>query len=250
MILLGVSVAAASAQQTIGINDVVRGVYERDSTFRAEVTDLTMSSVSFVRKLNGDGGVKEEKKFIKKYYFKDGLFKTEFLEYYKDGELQNEKELAKAVKEAKERRAKGRNRDASVNPLEVFSPATRDDYIYNLVGIETMNGYPCYHVTAACGMEDENMLEGDFWIDTTGFNPVLARFHPSKLPGPIKQMDFEMAYEPVVDGWWLPVSLKMRGRGKVMVFIKFNFSLEETYTDHTINSGLSDAFFQETDDEK
>ncbi|MEE9442537.1 MAG: hypothetical protein V3V99_07705 [candidate division Zixibacteria bacterium] len=53
----------------------------------------------------------------------------------------------------------------------------------------------------------------------------------------------DKALEDIIDGIYL------RGRGKVMIFIKFNFEVEEFYFDYKINTGLTDNIFGEANNE-
>jgi hypothetical protein len=236
-------------EKQLDIEEVIAGACERDSIRRAEVGDLTMLAESYSRKLTGDGEVKEEKKFFKNYYFKDSLFKVEFLEYYLEDELQDEKELEKQIAEAIERRKKGRSRDASINPIEPFYPENRQHYRFSMPGIEKQHGCICYHIVAECLVEDENLFEGDYWFEVNWLNLAHTEFRPAKMPSKIKQMDMTMSYAPVEEGYWLPVGFHLRGRGKVLVFIKFNFEVEEKYSKHKINVGLADDFFAEDNNE-
>lgn len=244
-----VVVAGAQEEGHLEIDQVIAGGVQRDSINRAEVKDMTMEAVSYSRSLTGDGEVKEEKKFIKNYFFKDSLFKVEFLEYYKDSVLQDDKELQKEIKEAAERRAKGRNRDASINPMEPFYPENRQHYRFSMPGVEVKRGCVVYHVVAECMIEDENLYEGDFWFEVKWLNLIYAEFHPAKMPSKIKQLDMIKSFAPVEHGYWLPTGFSLRGRGKVLMFIKFNFEVEERYSKHEINVGLTDEFFAEDDDE-
>lgn len=229
------------------IEKIVDGAYLRDSLNRAIMDDITFSAESYSRKLKGNGEVKEEKKYFKTYYFKDTLFRAEFLEYSKNGEKQSEKDLQKQIEDLEK---KGHLRDVTINPLRPFYPDARSDYRFNLLGVESKADYSCYHVTVECLIEDKELYEGDYWLETTNLNLVTAQFHPSKLPGPIKQLDMEMSYAPLDDGYWLPRRFHLFGRGRVMLFIKFNFEVEESYSDHLVNSGLTKDFFQEKSDEK
>ena len=230
------------------VDDIVQAAYQRDSIQRSEINDLMISAESFARKLSGDGDIKEEKRFIKTYYFKDTLFKSEFHEYYKDDELQGEKDLKKEIEEARKRREKGRSRDASVQPLLPFYPDLRADYEFELNGTETRDGYRCYRVKARSKIKDEDRLEGEYWIDMEKYRLVYVEFHPAKLPGPIKQLDMQMTYALTEDNYWLMRKFHMYGRGKVMVFIKFHFEVEELYSDYRINTGLSEDIFKGVDD--
>ncbi len=235
--------------QQMEIDKIVEGAYLRDSTARAGMADLTMTAESFARRLTGDNAVKEEKKFLKTYYFKDTLFRVDFLEYSLDGVRQDSAKLAAEIKDAAERRKKGRMRDATIRPLEPFSPEHRADYEFALIGTEEKQGRQCYRVEAECLRDDQNLLTGQYWFETTGLNLVYTEFRPAKLPSPLKQLDMQMWFAPAADGIWLQERFHLLGRGQVMLFIKFRFEVEERYYDHAINTGLTDYFFKEKRDE-
>lgn len=235
--------------QQMEIDKIVAGAYLRDSTARAGIADLTMAAESFARRLSGDNAVKEEKKFLKTYYFKDTLFRVDFLEYSLDGVRQDSTGLAAEIKDAADRRKKGRMRDATIRPLEPFYPDHRADYEFALIGTEEKQGRPCYRIAAECLRDDESLLNGQYWFETTDLNLVYTEFHPAKLPSPLKQLDMQMWYAPVADGVWLQERFHLLGRGQVMLFIKFRFEVEERYFNHAVNTGLADDFFKETRDE-
>lgn len=245
----GLVLGLAMTASAVDVGDVVEGAYRRDRLVRAEIVDLTMEAVSLSRKLTGDGSVKEEKKFLKTYYFKDSLFATSFHEYYLDGVKQDEKKLIEQVREDEQRRSKGRGRDASIDPLAPFSPKNRQNYRFTLLDDESRQGADCYHVNAECLVEDENLLEGDFWFDREGFNLVYAEVHPAELTSPLKQLDMVQSRKRHESGYWLPDRFYLRGRGKVMLVIKFAFEVEEKYSNHRLNGGLSDELFKEKGDE-
>ncbi|MCK5127293.1 MAG: hypothetical protein KAR42_13645 [candidate division Zixibacteria bacterium] len=240
--------ASPMAAGDITVEEIVSGVYERDSLMHSQISDLTMTAESYARKLTGDGDIKEEKKFIKKYYFKRPNFKVELLEYYLEDEKQDDRALEEEIEKANDRRKKKRMRDASIDPLKLFGPEHRGDYDFELIGIEVRDEVECYHLFADCKLEDDKLLEGDFWFSTNGFNPVFTEFHPSKMPSKIKVLDMKRGYGPVGE-WWLPQYFSLRGSGKVLIFIKFNFAVEEFYSNFVINSGLDDSFFKEEEDE-
>ena len=244
LVAAGLVSVGAQAQQP-DIDSIITGACERDSITRAEIGAMTMNAESYSRKLGGDGAVKEEKKFLKSYAFKGKLFKEEFREYYLDGKLQDESELKKQVAESNERRRKGRSRDASINPMEPFYPENRGKYVFTLTGKELQHGCVSYHIVADCLVEDENLYEGDFWFEVNWLNLVHAEFHPAKMPTTIKMLDMTKSYGPVEYGYWLPVGFHLRGKGQAMLFIKFNFEVEERYSGHKIHVGLTDDFFTE-----
>lgn len=250
VMVLMIGPGLARGQADLDIEEVIAGAVVRDSIRRAEVRDMVLSAESYARTLGGDGSVKEEKKFIKTYYFKDSLFKEEFLEYYLDGERQDDRALQEQVREAEERRRKGRNRDASVNPMDPFYPENRQYYKFSMPGVEKQRGCICYHVVAECLIEDENLLQGDYWFEVNWLNLAYAEFRPARMPSKIKRLDMNMSFAPIEEGYWLPMGFHLLGKGKVLVFIKFNFEVEERYSYHRLNVGLTDDFFREVADEK
>lgn len=245
---LSLCLGAARAQDSLDVDRIIRGAVRQDSLTRAGAGAWEMEAVSYVRKLGGDDEVKEEKKFLKTYYFKDSLFKAEFHEYYLDGQLQSQQELDNEIRAAAERRKKGRGRDASVNPMEPFYPENRDKYIFTLAGKELTHGCIAYHIIADCLVDDENLFEGGFWFEINHLNLLHAEFRPAKMPSKIKTLEMIKDYAPVEAGYWLPVGFRLRGKGQVLLFIKFNFAVEERYSRWEVNRDLPDSFFEENRD--
>jgi len=93
--------AVSVSAQDMEINRLIDEVYSRDSIYRADLNDLTIMAETFSRKLSKQGEVKEEKRFVKKYLFKDSLFIAQFLEFYIDDEIQDEKAIEKEKKESR-----------------------------------------------------------------------------------------------------------------------------------------------------
>ena len=260
LIIAILSFGLISAGDLPDIEDLVHDIYLRDSLQKSDIGDLTVSAISFSRKLSGKDEVKEEKRFIKKYFFKDTLFREEVLEFYLDGKLQDQENLDDQVRKAKKKREKGQMRDASMNPLEPFVLYKQKMHEFALISVEAKNGYDCYHIGVRGKKSDPDILEGDYWFEINGLNPVYAEFHPTKLPGPIKQLDMQMSYAPVnkpspngdnatVDQYWLPSRFHLYGRGRVLLFIKFRFEVEETYSNPIFDCNLDESFFMEDEDD-
>jgi len=243
-------VGPARGDANLEIDQVVDGAYLRDSAKWTDIIDLTIEAESYGRKLKGDGRVDEEKKSIRTYFLKDTLFKEEIHELYLDGVRQDSLEILKLLKDDADRRKKGRMRNASINPLRPFYPSQRPDYEFILHGVETKQNYTCYHVTANCLIDDDQLLEGEYWFETDSLNLVRAEFNPAKLPTTIRQLDMEMDYAPTPAGYWLQTRFHLRGGGKALLFISFNFEVLEIYSRHAVKRGLPDSFFMEATDEK
>ncbi len=238
--------AVPVSAQDLDINQIVDKIYARDSITKTNLDDLTIMAETFSRKLSKEGEVKEEKRFVKKYLFKDTLFAAQFLEFYIDDEIQDEKAIKK---EKKEMRKKGRFRNAARNALLPFYPKSRENYNYEFLGIEVMNGFRCYHVLADCDKKDKNLIEGDYWFETDGFNLVYCEFRPAKNPWPIKEIEMKQSRILTETGYWFPDHFIIKGYGKVLFLKKFYFEGEEFYFDYQINTGLTDDLFREADNE-
>lgn len=245
IILLLLGSAGISAGQASPIETIVEGVYLRDSLMRSRMDDMTMAAETIYLRLKDDGSVKYEKRYLKTYYFKGDQHKAEFLEYYLDGVRQDEKAIKDEVKEAKEREKKGRNRDASINPLRLFYPESRADYTFTLAGTESKGEFTCFHVVAESKKDDDKILEGDFWVDTDSLRLIQTDFHPSAMPTTIKYLDMTMTYGPAADGFWLLQKFHMSLAGKALLVFKFKVSVDETYSNHKVNTSLADDLFRE-----
>jgi hypothetical protein len=247
--------SAATFGQEPEIDNIVAGIYVRDSVVDDAITDMSMTALVYSRKLDGDGSIKEEDRFYKTYYFKDSLYKVDYAEYVLPGsdvtpdeEAKLQKKAAERAKEARKRRKKGRARDANIDALRPFAPGVRSYYRYALVGIEELDGLPCYHVTAQTDSQDVTFYVGDWWFETESLNPVYARFTSSKLPSKMSIFDMEMNWMPTSTGYWLPGRFYVHGKGQVLILIKFHFEGEEIFSDYKINQGYPDSFFREEED--
>jgi|WetSurMetagenome_2_1015567.scaffolds.fasta_scaffold369922_2 hypothetical protein len=249
ILLLTCCGAGPVAAQGLTLDQIVDGAYHRDSTDRANIVDWKATSETFSRRLNDDSTVKEEKKFLKTYFIKDSLCAEQFQEYYLDGKKQDEKSLESEARDSAKARRKGRSRDLSANPIKPFYPNLRREYDFTLAGSETKDGYACYHVGATGKIKDQNRIDGDFWFETDSLRLVQADFHPSKLPTAIKYLNMTMIYAPTSQGNWLPARFHLSGFGRVLLFIKFRFSVDETYSNHAVNIGLTDEIFREKNNE-
>lgn len=202
-----------------------------------------------------DDGFKEKVRFIKKVYVKylpdTSLMHEEFLEYYKDGELQEQKKLKSEAEDRIEKKKKRKAKDISFSMLEPFYPENSALYDISYIGIdnEEIEGYSCYHFKVNAKEEDEQLINGDFYFDVNTFFPVKVDFTPAKL---VKKMMFKLndmqlsiryGYSP--DSVWLPSQFDISGKGKAMFFIGVKFAGTEYYRNAEINSPEADKIFEE-----
>ena len=119
-------------------------------------------------------------------------------------------------------------------------------YEYRLVRREPMNGHDTWLVHFKPKEKDNFDWEGDAWIDTTAFQPVLVRTHLSRgVPFLVKTMlgtnvpglGFSATYSPQPDGTWFPVTFGTEFRIHVLFFfsrqITMNIQNRDFQTTHT-----------------
>lgn len=202
-----------------------------------------------------DGMFEEKLRFIKKVYVKylpdTSLMHEEYLEYYKEGKLQESKEMIKEAKERTEKKQKRKAKDISFSMLEPFYPENRGLYEINYIGFdnEEMEGISCYHFKVKAMEEDDKLINGDFYFDVNTFYPVKVDFSPAKL---VKKMMFKLSdmklsiqygYSP--DSIWLPKQFDISGKGKAMFFIGVKFAGTEYYRNAVINSPEAEKIFED-----
>lgn len=223
----------------------------------ADVKYITYDA-EYVEGENNDEGIfKEKVRLIKKIYVKylsdTSLIHEEYIEFYKDGKLQDENKLKKEAKDRIEKKQKRKTRDVSFSMIEPFYPENRDLYEITYAGIEKDNieGYTCYHFKVIALEEDEQLINGDFYFDTETFNPVKIDFSPAKL---VKKMMFKMnemkmsvTYGPADNFYWLPIRFDITGKGKAMFLIGVKFSGTEYYHNPVINDPDAEKYFEDND---
>ncbi len=202
-----------------------------------------------------DGGFREKVRFIKKLYIKyfadTTLFHEEYLEYYKDGKLQSDKDRDKEAKKRTENKRKRNTRDISFSMLEPFYPDLREQYQIEYEGItdDQVEGYVCHHFSVTSLEESPDRINGDYYFEAESFDLVRADFSPAKLVRKtmfkLNEMDMSITYGPTEENIWLPRQFDIAGKGKAMFFIGVRFAGTEYYRNPVINGGIDDQIFEE-----
>jgi hypothetical protein len=226
-------------------------VYERQ---HSQIEDITFDA-EYVEGEQSDEGFVEKVRLIKTIYIKytndSALYREEFHEYYKDGELQPEKELEKEAKERIKRRMEHNQRTAGHPMLEPFFPDQRDDYdiTYEGVNYDDVEGYICHEFLVRSQVEDGDHVNGTYYFDADSFRLVRCDFSPAKLVKKtffrLNNLDMTIEYGFAADStWWLPTRFELEGSGKAAIFFGVNFSGTEYFRNPRVNTGLADSLFE------
>jgi hypothetical protein len=235
------------------LNVIVGRLLDNNQAQLALISDITYDVVSYEKRTDGDGKVKETKKYIKKVRLDKGpdgkfLNNETIYEYYINGEKQNDADLAKLARERAEKKKKRGGQGIDYDMTRPLKPERREYYDVRYLGLaeEQIDGYDCYMVgiEAKENKETKSLLDtlinAVYYIDTISYNLVRVDFSParltSKLMFKLRALDMSVRYEPYDSTLWLPRQFTIKGRGKAALFVGVYFEGEEVYSNPVINS--------------
>jgi len=245
---------AAQDHQGVDPNALIERILAVDSVQRARINDVAFDAELITGEMKKKG-FEEKERYLKKIYLKmlpdTTLFHETYLEYYKEGEKQSDKELAKKAKERKEKAEKQHTRNISFPMRQPFQPKYRQDYdiAYQGVTDDRIEGYVCYRFEVTSRVEDDTHINGTYYFEADGFRLVKCDFRPAKLTKKLmfrmKKLDMTIIYGPAGDGYWLPKQFDLHGKGKAAFLFGVDFAATEYYRNPVINSGLNAGLFEE-----
>ena len=111
---------------------------------------------------------------------------------------------------------------------------TRENYNFQLVGEESLDGKRCYLLGLTPKREDKDLIKGKIWVDAETYN--IRRLEGSPVKNPswwIHDLNILMQFAEV-DGMWLRTSLhavaNVRFKGK---YVMESHDLEYRFTEET-----------------
>lgn len=256
--LVGImAIGGTVAGQDSGIDPeaLIGRILAVDAASRSAIKDVIFEADLIGGRQNKNGELEDQERFTKKIYIKyledTALYHEEYLEYYKDDELQSPEKCADEGAKRIEKRRKRNTPDISYNMLRPFYPDKRDLYDIEYLGVATeeIGGYVCHHFHVQPKEIAKGLIIGDFYFESESFHLVQIDYSPAKLVKKLmfklKKLDMTVRYGPTTDGYWLPRQFDIEGKGKVAIFFGVSFSGTEYYRNPVVNSGLEDAIFEE-----
>lgn len=250
-------VAAPLLSQNAGGIDpdaLIERILAAEQQQRAEIEDVTFETEYIEYENKGEEDEKEKVRLIKKVYLKylpdTTLFAEDYLEFYKDGKLKDQKELEKEAEKREEDKQKRKGRDISYPMLKPFYPGYRDLYNIEYLGVaeERMQDHVCHHFRVTAKEEADSLINGNYFFEAENFNLVKVEFTPAKLIKKtmfkLKSLDMVIMYGPGPEGYWLPETFEIEGQGKAALFFGVNFNGTEWYRNPEINNGLKESLFE------
>jgi len=250
----GLFAGMSRAQSNKGIDPeaLIERILAVDSTQRAQRSDVIFDAELLEGEMKKDG-FKQKERLLKKVYIKylpdTALFREDFLEYYKDGELQSKKDLEKKGRKKEEEKRKRKARNAAFPVIEPFYPENRHLHKIEYEGLAKnhIENYICHEFKVTAIEESDSLINGTYYFEADGFNLVRVDFSPAKLPRgmmfKLKKLDMTAIYAPTPNGIWLPSEFRLVGKGKAAFFFGVNIAFQEYYTNPIVNPGLDDDPF-------
>lgn len=257
LLALAAPFATAAAQSDNGIDPeaLIGRILVVEERQRQAVSDVVYDA-EYIEGEEKDGEFQEKVRFTKKIYVKytadTALFHEEYLQYYKDGELKNDKDRDNEARDRKENKRKRNTKDVSFSMLEPFYPEQREFYDIEYIGVanDQIEGYVCHQFRVNSLEEVDERINGDFYFEAESFNLVRVDFSPAKLVKKmmfrLNDMDMSITYGPTEEGFWLPRQFDISGKGKAMFFIGVKFAGTEYYRNPVVNGGIDEEIFEET----
>ncbi|MFQ6007899.1 MAG: hypothetical protein ACE5K8_03010 [Candidatus Zixiibacteriota bacterium] len=258
VILNAPAIQTAQIQSGIDPEALIERILAVNEKQRSEIKDVVFDAEYIEGKKESDGSFKEEKRFVKKVYIKylpdTTWLHEEYLEYYKDGKLQEPKKRDEEAANRLEKKKKRKTGDISYPILRPFYPEYRDKYDLSYEGVadEKVNGYVCHHFFVTPKEKKKGLINGHYYFEAESFHLVRVDFSPAKLTKKLmfrlNQLNMSILYAPTPDGFWLPKQFDIEGKGKAAFLFGVKFAGTEYYRNPRINSGIKAEIFEVNDD--
>ena len=258
LLVLAPAVFQAETQSGIDPEALITGILAVDSKQQSAITDLVFDAECVEGKIEGDGSFKEEERFLKRIYIKylpdTAWYHEEYVEYYKNGELQDPSRRDKVASERLNKKKNRTTHDISYPILRPFYPDFRDHYdiTYEGVAPEKINEYVCHYFRVRAKDKHKDLINGDYYFEAESFHLVRVDFSPAELMKKtmfrLNRLDMSIQYAPNQDGFWLPRQFDVEGKGKAALLFGVEFAGKEYYRNPRINSGINAEIFEVNDD--
>ncbi len=133
--------------------------------------------------------------------------------------------------------SKNISKDGLAKGLFPLTSKRQQDYLFQLLGRQKMNGRDVYHVSFRPKDKSDFDWKGEAFIDTAEFEPVVVYTEMSrKIPLAVRTLlgtnlpglGFSVTYARQPDGVWFPVSFGTEFRMRVLFFIARDISMSLT----------------------
>ena len=257
LIVGSVGASITSQTQAIDPHALIETILMIETQQAEQIKDMILDGEFIEGETNDDGEFKQKVRIVKKIYLKylpdTVLMYEQYLQFYKEGELQDAETTEKEAAERLAKKIKRKSKDVSWSLLTPFYIGERElyDIVYMGVSGERIEGKSCHYFQVSSKEKDARRINGDYYFDSESLHLVRVDFTPAKLTSNLmfkmKHLDMSIKFSPNPDGYWLPRQFDINGRGKAMFLIGGKFSGTEYYTNEQINTGFDTTIFEDDD---
>ncbi len=184
-------------------------------------------------------GIEKQPKLIAGRYWSKG----HYVDFNSDKKIDHEGVDTDLVHDFVHDLADDKSKDGLARDLFPLTSKEQQDYQFHLIGTETLNGRPVYHLAFGPKDNSEYTWAGEALIDATDFEPVNVFTRLSKkLPLVVRALlvslpgvGFNVDYARQPDGVWFPASFGTEFRIRVLGFFArdLTVSLRNNAFEHT-----------------
>ncbi|HWO58096.1 MAG TPA: hypothetical protein VNN55_11070 [bacterium] len=241
----------ARAQTSLPVDSIVARARAALAACDSLVEDATFTSRLYERELHGDGTLKSEKIYQSRQYVRGNDSREILVAMWEDGKPVKPSKLADEQKKRDEERKRrherrGKGEDDEGGSQEMMAPLLprySDDYQFPAAAADTVDGIPCWKITVEPLRADEKRVKGFIWVAQADSRPVAEEYDMAKRPGALKEFGIRLDHSPTLGACAFPRRFFLKGWGKALVFIKFNFEVEMLTDSLQVNVGVPDSLF-------
>ena len=146
------------------------------------------------------------------------------------------KDIKDLEEKAKKNRAKEKPQNVyndMINSLLPFAKDKREKYIFKKLDDSVIESTPVFLIEAKAIEKDENLYEGNYYIDKTTFDVLKIQIKPSKNPMFVDEMEMEVSFLVLPEGGLVVKHSKIRGSAGILG-MHIRHITEEDYSDFEI----------------
>lgn len=259
MLLLTIFLVASAALGQPG-NDqesLIARILEVDKQQRDQIKNLVLTADYSKGEEDDQGKYVEKASFTKKvsikYLADTALMHEDFINCWKEGKQQSDKDCQKAAEEDMEKKRRRATPNIAYPILRPFYASHRPLYNIEYRGVagERVNEYLCHHFSVTAKEPSDTLINGDYYFDTESMHLVRVTFSPAKLVSramfKMSEMEMGLNYLPDASGFWLPTDFNFRMKAKAMWVINVPTVATERYSNFVVNAGVDDKLFEVSD---
>ena len=142
---------------------------------------------------------------------------------------QTKKQIEETNKQRREQKAP-KEPENTLNTFFPFEESKRARFKFSRLNDSTINERPVFVIEAVAIEKDEQLFEGEFYIDQKTYDVLKARIKPSENPKFVKELDMDIDFEVLPEGNFI----RRRSKTRVNVgpfFMRVRAIVEEEYSD-------------------